>query len=194
MEKNTNSSIDTLSETLKINKSGATWSEENKKLIKKLESAYKVSAKQESDSNVSRFYALTIDKLKLLIDEHISCELLEESDIYTIPQTTEWIKGVVNVRGDVVPIIDLKNIVTGENQELNNKNKIIIINIENGPFGLYLDQLPTIISFDSDSELSDYSKLPLSIQPFVRFAYMQDEEIWAGIDYQSFIQSKTSYT
>lgn len=192
MEKLSNSSLSSVSDMLNTSKAGTRLSEENENLIRKLESSYKVSNKQESDTSTTRFYALALDNLKLLIDVQTSCELFDDNVIYTIPQISEWLKGVVNVRGSVVPIIDLENLVTGKNQVSNKNSKIIIINIENHPFGLFLDQLPKIITFDSNSELSDFTKLPHSIQPFVRFAYLQDKEIWAAIDFQNFIQSKTS--
>ena len=192
MEKFSNSSLSSVSNTLDISKPGTRLSEENENLIRKLESSYQVSNKQESDTSATRFYALALDNLKLLIDVQTSCELLDDNVIYTIPQVSEWLRGVVNVRGNVVPIIDLENIVTGKKQTPNKKSKIIIINLENAPFGVFLTQLPKIITFDSNSELSDFSKLPLPIQPFVRFAYLHDKEIWAAIDFQKFIQSKTS--
>ncbi len=192
MDKFSNHSLSSVSDTQNLSKPGTRLSEENENLIKKLESSYQVSNKQESDTSATRFYALVLENLKLLIDVQTSCELLDENTIYTIPQISEWLRGVVNVRGNVVPIIDLENIVTGKYQVHNKKSKIIIINIENAPFGVFLDQLPKIITFDSDSKLSDFSKLPHSIQPFVRFAYLHDKEIWAAIDFQKFIQSKTS--
>lgn len=35
-------------------------------------------------------------------------EILEESDITKIPQTPEYMRGVINLRGSVVPVIDLR--------------------------------------------------------------------------------------
>ena len=118
MEKFSNSSLSSVSNTLDISKPGTRLSEENENLIRKLESSYQVSNKQESDTSATRFYALALDNLKLLINVQTSCELLDDNVIYTIPQVSEWLRGVVNVRGNVVPIIDLENIVTGKNKLL----------------------------------------------------------------------------
>lgn len=58
--------------------------------------------------NVERFLTLTLDKELFAIDIYSVREILDMADITRIPHTPEYMRGVVNVRGTAVPVIDLK--------------------------------------------------------------------------------------
>ena len=63
--------------------------------------------RREAEQNVQQYltfligseeYGITLLKVK---------EIIEYDTVTTIPQTPEWVRGVINLRGNVVPVIDL---------------------------------------------------------------------------------------
>ncbi len=190
MNKITNNSAHSAHGELSSAYTGQVWLKENEELVEKLEAAYEAVPGKNAANHNKQFYGIKFNTLHLLIDKNISSELLEDSSIYPVPLAADWLIGVANIRGDIVPVIDFEKMITGESANQNtNNSKIIIINKGMDAIGLMLDQLPKLISFSSDAKLSDYSSLPEVIQEYVEYAYTQDAITWACVDFPAFIQS-----
>ena len=156
--------------------------------IEKLEAAFKASPDKSAKDYSHQFYAIKVNKLNLLIDKSTSCELLEETVMYPIPLSEPWIIGVTNVRGDVIPVIDLdKNKVRQNTLKNVADKKIIVINKGSDAFGLLLDDLPKLIGFNFDEKVMELSDIGEGIKEFVEYAYVKDNVTWLCIDFISFI-------
>ena len=55
-----------------------------------------------------RLLTLTLDNVYFALDIHSVREILDMTDITSIPHTPEYMRGVVNVRGSAVPVVDLR--------------------------------------------------------------------------------------
>ena len=53
-------------------------------------------------------YGFQIGTLNLIYDAHIACELLKDIIIYSVPNTPRWMLGLINLRGNLVPVFDLE--------------------------------------------------------------------------------------
>ncbi len=189
MNKNINN-IDEISADPESALSSSVWLKENEALIEKLEAAYQAAPDKSEVSHENQFYGIKFSSLNLLIDNTASSELLEDSSIYSIPLAAEWIIGVVNIRGDIVPVIDFEKLINGEST--NNKikdSKIIVINKGEDAVGFLLEYLPRPISFTENEKLSDHTSLPEVVEEHVVHAYKRDTSTWACIDFESFLQS-----
>ncbi|MBT6610780.1 MAG: chemotaxis protein CheW [Deltaproteobacteria bacterium] len=81
-------------------------------------------------------------------------EVLEFETVTKVPQTPEMMKGVINLRGSVVPVIDLRiKFGMGEAQKTVN-TVIIIIEIdlddESTMLGVLVDSVKEVIDLDTD--------------------------------------------
>ena len=141
--------------------SNSIWLKENQALIEKLEAAYQ-KAPESNDSNMdNQYYGIEFTSLNLLIDKNTSSELLEHSSIYPIPLAAEWIIGVVNIRGDIVPIINFEKLICKESTKINiSKCRIIIINKGEDAVGFIINDLPKPINFTESEKLTDGISLP----------------------------------
>mgnify|MGYP000078031463 CR=1 FL=1 len=57
-------------------------------------------------------------------------EIIEYGDITEVPMTPEFISGVINLRGSVVPVIDLSQRFSGKATELAKRTSIIILEVK----------------------------------------------------------------
>jgi len=67
-----------------------------------------------------------------------------------IPNSPEFIEGVINLRGVVIPIIDLRKRFNVENLEITNKTKIIIVGIDTRKFGFIVDSVSEVITLSPE--------------------------------------------
>ncbi len=67
-----------------------------------------------------------------------------------LPHAPNYVRGVINLRGAVLPIIDLANRLGFELTEPNERHVIIVAQIEGQLFGLMVDAVSDIMSVTAD--------------------------------------------
>lgn len=92
---------------------------------------------------------------KVLNDElalDISCvrEVLRQQEIYPLPKAPDFIEGVINLRGYIVPLIDLRKRLHGKQIEEPGK-RIIICKVNKLVVGLTVDGLKEIIALPEEN-------------------------------------------
>ncbi|MGI9227701.1 MAG: chemotaxis protein CheW [Gammaproteobacteria bacterium] len=193
MEEFVKSSEDIVRITTSKSSSRSTWLDAQTELITRLESEYEISDETKQDQTVIRHYGFRIGGLNLLITEDLPCEVLEENNFYSVPLAPKWLVGTCNVRGDIVPIVDLEHILTGNTNNFKpNEYKTFIIGNAENAMGLLLNKLPIPIHFKKYDQISDFSELPKLVQPSVNKAYKKNQEIWSCIDFASLLAALTN--
>ncbi len=168
------------------------WKDEHAELIKKLESAYEPPSENAEQELDNRRYCLQIAGMNLIIDKETHCELLEESNIFSLPLSENWLVGMTNVRGDIVPVIDIEQILNKEEEKNSsnlNNSKVIVIDKAENALGLLINNLPKSLIFNDDEIITDFSDLPDSLQAYALYGYKKNNENWICIDLSSFLQS-----
>ena len=76
--------------------------------------------------NTSEYMTFVLGTMKYAIELPKIREILTYPEIVTIlPNTTDWVKGLINLRGEVVPILDLR-IKFGTGEVEYNENTAVI--------------------------------------------------------------------
>ncbi|MFV9509837.1 chemotaxis protein CheW [Tepidibacillus sp. LV47] len=65
--------------------------------------------------------------------------------ITRVPNTPPFVKGVINLRGVIIPIIDLRSRLGIAEKEYNDSTRIIIVNVEGVEVGLIVDAANDVI-------------------------------------------------
>ncbi|WP_248926352.1 chemotaxis protein CheW [Paenibacillus hamazuiensis] len=68
-----------------------------------------------------------------------------------VPKTPEFIKGVINLRGVVVPVIDLRGRFGFAEAEYTDNTRIIIVAVGDIEVGMIVDSANDVIDVDSDA-------------------------------------------
>jgi len=58
-------------------------------------------------------------------------EIIEYGDITEVPMTPDFISGVINLRGNVVPVVDLSQRFSGQAMQQTKRTSIIILEVKN---------------------------------------------------------------
>jgi len=65
--------------------------------------------------------------------------------ITRVPNTPAFVKGVINLRGVIIPILDLRNRLGIEDKTYDESTRIIIVNVEEMEVGLIVDAANDVI-------------------------------------------------
>jgi len=77
-------------------------------------------------------------------------EIIKIEEIAMLPKAPRFIEGVLNLRGNVVPIIDLRKRFGMEQVERTKKNKIIVLLIGKRLFGIIVDSVHEVLALSKD--------------------------------------------
>ena len=88
---------------------------------------------QDAQFGSQRFLTLTLGEELFAIDIFSVREILDYTDITRIPQTPEYMRGVVNVRGNAVPVVDLRMKFGLGRVERTLNTRIVIVEIKKDP-------------------------------------------------------------
>lgn len=89
-------------------------------------------------------------------DEEYGIDILQVQEIQLIPQITKlpkssgYIMGVIDLRGKVIPIIDLSKKFGLDSVGMKDSNRAIIIEINGKEVGLAIDSVSHVIKIDSE--------------------------------------------
>lgn len=72
------------------------------------------------------------------------------TSITRVPKTPDFVKGVINLRGIVVPIIDLRERFNLPQAQYNENTRIIIVSVNDIEVGLIVDSASDVIDLDTD--------------------------------------------
>lgn len=99
--------------------------------------------------------------MKVIIFELINKEYAIEVDavqgiervisITRVPKTPSYVKGVINLRGVVTPIVDLRERFSLETKEMDDSTRIIIVSLEDYDVGLIVDGANDVLDIPIDS-------------------------------------------
>lgn len=130
-------------------------------------------------SNTSEYMTFELGKMKYAIELPKIREILTYPDnITTLPNTTSWVKGLINLRGEVVPILDIRiKFKTGKVEYNDNTAVIAVITKDKRMIGIVVDKVDDVQRLDTSTlaAVSDMgSAIPSKyLKGFVRLANNQ---------------------
>jgi purine-binding chemotaxis protein CheW len=105
-------------------------------------------------SDSQRFLTMTLGNELFAIDIFSVREILDYTDITRIPQTPDFMRGVVNVRGSAVPVIDLRMKFGLGQVERTLNTRIVIVEIKRedavSVMGALADSVKEVLELETD--------------------------------------------
>ncbi|MGI9953334.1 chemotaxis protein CheW [Moorellaceae bacterium AZ2] len=78
-------------------------------------------------------------------------EIIKDTPVTKIPRAPDFVEGVVNLRGKLIPVIDLKKRFGLEKGERTKEARIIIADISEQEAGLVVDSVKEVATVDESS-------------------------------------------
>ncbi len=130
----------------------------------------------------SRFGFL-IGNIGLLLAPEALSEVIEETVIHPIPNTPPWFSGMINLRGNLVPVFDLKTLF-GFPDKLGDTRRLLVVDKGDKAVAIRIDGLPRALAPDRCAR--QLPPLPPVLTKHVRKAYILEREIWLEFDFEAF--------
>ncbi|WP_461205763.1 chemotaxis protein CheW [Clostridium sp. DL1XJH146] len=106
----------------------------------------------EEDTQKGKFLTFSIDKESYGIEISYVTEIVGIQPITEVPELPNYIKGIINLRGKIRPVMDVRLKFKKEPMEYNDRTCIIVVDTGEMAIGLIVDSVSEVISIP-DSEI-----------------------------------------
>lgn len=105
-------------------------------------------------------------------------EILTPPSYTRVPGVLSWMKGVANVRGRLMAVMDLTGFLDKQAEAQARRRRLLVVDRGELYTGLTVDDVFGMQHFDVETFVSDPEGLDPAVQPYVRGAYSRDGERW----------------
>ncbi len=78
-------------------------------------------------------------------------EIIRMQDITAVPRTPDFVEGVINLRGKVTPVVDLRKKLGVAVAERSDENRIVVMDIGGQDIGMVVDAVTEVLRIPGDS-------------------------------------------
>ncbi len=121
-------------------------------------------------------YRIGVRRLASGFDEVL--EILPLPQITPVPGAQAWMLGVGNVRGSLLPIVDLKQFLEGERTVLHETQRVLIVRQPDGDVAVTIDELYGQRSFQEEQQIEPEALAEGRYGHFVERAYRLADQDW----------------
>lgn len=77
-------------------------------------------------------------------------EIIRHMELTRVPKTPDFVEGVINLRGKVIPVLDLRRRFGLGTDERTNDTRIIVVEVDNKTVGLKVDAVSEVLRLPAD--------------------------------------------
>lgn len=116
-------------------------------------------------------------------------EILSSVTISRIPGAKEWVHGVANVRGNLLPILDLNGFLFGKVNKINRNSRILVIQHREVTAGLVVNEVLGMRHFFEEELSGDVKQMDKLVQPLLSGTFRRGGEVWGIFDIQKLVDT-----
>lgn len=134
-------------------------------------------------------YGFKIGELGLLIQLGSGSEVMQMPTIWSLPGAPPWMLGLINLRGNLVPIFELSQVLGLGQRNAEIKPLVLIFDQGDKAVGIVIDDYPKPLS--GLNPLPNLPQLPTVLKGHVHKGYVKEGAIWLEFDQNSFFEELT---
>lgn len=110
------------------------------------------------NSNLVRYVTFLSDGLIYAIDTGCVTEIITNATITAVPMVPYYITGIINLRGAIVPILDIRARMNKVPADISEGNRIIVLDVNSINVGIIIDEVLQVLDVDQ----TNISSMPAS--------------------------------
>ena len=108
------------------------------------------AAMQEEPSAAERCLTFESGGLLLFLSTKYVTEIINGHSITHLPLVPPFVKGIINLRGQILPVVDIRVCMDKPEAEYTNKTCIVVLNVDNIPLGIVVDSVRQVMDINLD--------------------------------------------
>lgn len=105
-------------------------------------------------------------------------EILVSPEMTRVPSALSWVKGIANIRGMLLPIMDLRDFIDGEAIQAGRKTRIILIKKGELVSGLMVDEVFGMRHFFEEERTENVPEVSDNLKKYLHGAFRKGNVHW----------------
>lgn len=111
----------------------------------------KAISNNDNSSEAVQYIVVRIGNEQYGIDIQYIDNIVRNQKITRVPKAQPYFKGVINLRGEIIPVMSIRLRLGLEDDEFTDKTRIIIIKIDSSTIGVVVDQVKEVVTLVQDN-------------------------------------------
>lgn len=105
-------------------------------------------------------------------------EILTYPGMSKVPGSKDWVRGIANVRGNLLPIMDLQGYLHGEGVVPGRRSRVLVVNHKGVFSGLVVDEVLGLKHFAPEQRTRELPALDAALLQYVHDGFLVGDEFW----------------
>ncbi|HKY69632.1 MAG TPA: chemotaxis protein CheW [Gammaproteobacteria bacterium] len=132
-------------------------------------------------------------KEHLLVPIEEILEILPLRDLRSIPFSKTWLQGIINYRGNILPITDLFCFFEGEKTARDKNNRVLVIGSGGELFGLLVSKVFGMFRLPIKEKRALDQDIDKTYAPYVQGTYRLKNKIWPVLSVERVLKEPKLY-
>ena len=133
--------------------------------------------------------AFRLGRTKLVAPMDDVIEILDLPVLSNVPLTQPWVRGIANVRGSLLPVIDLNGYLGNEVSRVTNKTRVLVIDFNGIYSGLVVDEVLGLKYFLEEELTDEELDVDDELRPWIRSGFRRGDEVWGVFSLLTLVES-----
>ena len=111
------------------------------------------------------------------------------SQLTRVPGAKNWVKGLANVRGALLPIIDLRGYLGSGATPLTRNTRVLVVNHRDVPAGLMVDEVLGFRRFTDGEFSSDSPPTIVRCERYIAGAFRRGTDAWPVLSLRQLVEN-----
>jgi twitching motility protein PilI len=120
-----------------------------------------------------------INEMPLLAKMDEVSEILPPPQTIRIPGVTHWVRGLANIRGSLMPVLDMNGFLYGKPTRVRKESRVLIINKLGVVAGLLVDEVYGLKRFKPEEHQQDINQEAGSINEYLAGTFVDQVRRWS---------------
>jgi twitching motility protein PilI len=134
-------------------------------------------------------FGFRVGDIGLLVPAGMLSELVEETEVFPVPMAPIWLRGLINLRGSLVPVFDLKAVLGMEGRVGEAPRLLVLGGGGTQAVCVMIDDLPLAVPIAE--RLPQQPPLPALLGEHSRSVYMWQQGPWVELDLDGLLRAVT---
>jgi len=103
------------------------------------------------DTQKGKFLTFSVGREAYGIEIKFVTEIIGIQEITEVPELPGYVKGIINLRGKIIPVIDVRLRFKKKPKQYNDRTCIVVIDIKGTSVGLIVDNVAEVINIDESN-------------------------------------------
>ena len=105
---------------------------------------------EDEDTQKDKYLTFKIENEIFAIEIKDVVEIIKVQAITDIPESKDYIKGVINLRGKIIPVIDIRLRFKKKEKQYDDRTCIIVVFVDEIIMGLIVDRVSEVLTISED--------------------------------------------